>query len=88
MPYPEVPTAEYSYTGFQFAQQDNDFPGTQLDNDLENLINAFQEFRNFLEVTMTSEGRVRTAQTGIVITVSEDPPSGGTDGDLWFQVQP
>lgn len=37
MPYPTLDDRDYSYTGFQQAQGDNTFPGTQLDNDLDKL---------------------------------------------------
>jgi hypothetical protein len=59
--YPTVPNADYSYQQFQQAQQDNDFPGTELDNDLANLINALQEVRDYLELIGTSEGKVRAS---------------------------
>jgi hypothetical protein len=59
MAYPTVRDLEHSYTANEAP--DADFPGTELDNDLFNVLTTLQEIRDYLELIGTSEGRVRAA---------------------------
>src|SRR3954468_22574809 len=67
MAYPIEPDLDYSYTGFQQSQGNNNFPGTQLDNDLEELDRSITEAINFIENCLRSDGNL---QNGIVTVES------------------
>lgn len=56
MTYPTKPARDYSYSAFEQAQGDGSFPGTQLDNDLSNLITAQDETIDFIEDAFRSDG--------------------------------
>lgn len=59
MSYPSLDDRDYSYTAFQTAQGDNSFPGTQIDNDLDNLWAAFNGTADFLAVAHDSSGAIK-----------------------------
>jgi hypothetical protein len=61
--YPVLYDITYSYTGFQQAQGDNSFPGTQLDADLAGLEQSIDDLATFTERVVRSDGAL---QNGIV----------------------
>ncbi|MCY0148322.1 hypothetical protein OEG84_11520 [Hoeflea sp. G2-23] len=61
---PTKPTIDYSYTGFQQEQQDNPFPGTQLDNDLANLKRGIDGTIDALTSVRRSDGAVQNNSIG------------------------
>lgn len=61
MVYPVKATFSYSYTGFQQSQGDNDFPGTQIDNDLASLKTVTDALVDFIKVTLGADGRLKAA---------------------------
>ena len=63
MPTPDKPSLDYSYTAFQEAQGSNNFPGTQLDNDLANLKTSIDETIDFVSGAVRDDGKL---QNGIV----------------------
>ncbi len=56
MAYPVTYSFSYSYTGFQQAQGDNSFPGTQLDIDLNGFEAAILSIETFIETAFRSDG--------------------------------
>ena len=70
MPTPDKPSLDYSYTAFQEGQGTNDFPGTQLDNDLANLKAAIDATIDFTGGVVRSDGKL---QNGIVSKSSLGP---------------
>jgi hypothetical protein len=56
LPYPTLYDVTYSYTGFQEAQGDNSFPGTQLDADLEGLNDSLNDLSAFMQNVIRSDG--------------------------------
>jgi len=69
-PYPTVYDVTYSYTGFQAAQGDDSFPGTQLDADLAALQASTEDVVEFIGGVMRSDGAL---QNGIVTYDSLSP---------------
>jgi hypothetical protein len=61
MPYPSSPDLNYSYTGFQQAQGDNSFPGTQMDADLQSVESSVDSIVSFLQGAFRSDGVVKAA---------------------------
>lgn len=61
MANPEKPEIDYSYTGYQQAQGNNTFPGTQLDNDLAELKRAVDETIDFTTAVIRSDGALQNA---------------------------
>lgn len=59
MAYPTDPSLDYSYEGFQAAQGDNSFPGTQMDNDLAELVTAITSINDFLELFVRSDAVIK-----------------------------
>jgi hypothetical protein len=49
MAYPSIYDVTYSYTGFQQAQGNNSFPGTQLDSDLAGLQSSVSSLALFTQ---------------------------------------
>ena len=70
MPYPRLYDVTYSYTGFQQAQGNNSFPGTQLDADLNGLESAIDGVAAFIQNVMRSDGKL---QNGVVTYDSLSP---------------
>jgi microcystin-dependent protein len=60
MAYPDPPTVDYSYTGFQESQGSNVFPGVQIDNDLTNIGDSIEEVVDFLKVAHAEDGSLKT----------------------------
>jgi hypothetical protein len=58
MSYPDNPVLSYSYTGFQQAQGDNTFPGTNLDNDLAVIVAAIAQINAFFANFARSDGKL------------------------------
>lgn len=58
MAYPKIGKIDYSYTGFQQAQGNNAFPGTQLDNDLATLGASISGIDEFLRGAFRSDGQL------------------------------
>ncbi len=56
MAYPVTYSFSYSYTGFQQAQGDNSFPGTQLDIDLNGFEAAILSIETFIETAFRADG--------------------------------
>ncbi|WP_048647512.1 sialidase family protein [Nitratireductor soli] len=67
---PTKPTIDYSYTGFQQEQQEFPFPGTQLDNDLANLVNSVDQTIDALKDVRRADGALKN---GIVTNDSLSP---------------
>jgi hypothetical protein len=85
MPYPDKPDLDYSYTGFQQSQGSNDFPGTQLDNDLANVKASIDDVIDFLKSFTRSDGRLANASVGreqldSSILLGFNPPTGWVSG--------
>ena len=83
MSYPSIYDITYSYTGFQQAQGDNSFPGTQLDADLAGLQDSIENVATFTEAVVRSDGAL---QNGIVTYESLAPSlqtSGLAPADPW-----
>lgn len=59
MTYPTLDDREYSYTSFETAQGDNSFPGSYLDNDLDNVWTAVGDINEFLQVAHESDGTIK-----------------------------
>jgi hypothetical protein len=64
MPTPSKPTLDYSYTAFQASQGTNTFPGTFIDNDLENLKAAIDETIDFVSPVIRSDGKLQNGVVG------------------------
>lgn len=58
MPYPPEFDQTYSYTGFQQAQGNGSFPGTQIDNDFANAESSIDGIIAFLRLAMRSDGTI------------------------------
>ena len=58
MAYPYLYDVTYSYTGFQQAQGDNSFPGTQLDADLAGLSDSLANWSAFVSGITRSDGKL------------------------------
>jgi hypothetical protein len=58
MSYPDNPVLSYSYTGFQQAQGNNTFPGTNLDNDLAVIVAAIAQINAFFANFARSDGKL------------------------------
>ncbi|WP_439392557.1 hypothetical protein ACRQ5Q_24340 [Bradyrhizobium sp. PMVTL-01] len=58
MAYPVLYDVAYSYTGFQAAQGDNSFPGTELDADLAGLEDSIAAVLAFVEGAIRSDGKL------------------------------
>lgn len=67
MAYPVKPERDYSYTAFEESQGTSAFPGTELDNDLDNEVDAIGEIIDFIARVMRSDGAL---QNGIVTKAS------------------
>src|SRR6202012_2652872 len=65
MSYPPNPEIDYSYADFQQEQQDFPFPGTQLDNDLANLVNAIDLLNAFVQGVTRSDGKLANQLVGV-----------------------
>lgn len=76
MAYPEIYDVDYSYTGFQQAQGDDSFPGTQLDNDLAGLQNSVSEVALFMRGVLRSDGQLNNG----VVTYDSLAPALQTGG--------
>jgi microcystin-dependent protein len=61
MAYPAIDDRDYSYTAFQTGQGDNSFPGTYLDNDLDELWTGFNALASFVQVAHASDGALKLA---------------------------
>lgn len=59
MAYPDIYDVEFSYTGFQQSQGNNDFPGTQLDNDLAGLQDSIESVSEFTKAVIRSDGALK-----------------------------
>lgn len=70
MAYPTLYDVTYSYTGFQQAQGNNSFPGTQLDADLAGLEAGTESLATFVQGVMRSDGALNN---GIVTFDSLSP---------------
>ncbi len=70
MSYPDIYEVGYNYTGFQQAQGDNSFPGTQLDADLAGLQDSIENVAAFLEGFTRSDGALKN---GVVTYDSLSP---------------
>lgn len=70
MAYPDIYDVTYSYTGFQQAQGDNAFPGTQVDADLAGLQDSLANYAAFVQGVMRSDGALRN---GVVTSDSLSP---------------
>jgi hypothetical protein len=70
LPYPTIYDVSYSYTGFQQAQGNNSFPGTQLDADLAGLDSSIVKVASFVRGVMRSDGALNN---GVVTLDSLDP---------------
>lgn len=64
---PSKPVISYSYTGFQQEQQDNPFPGTQLDADLARLVQSADATIDALKDVRRADGALKN---GIVTNES------------------
>src|ERR1700753_294085 len=64
MSYPPNPEIDYSYADFQQEQQDFPFPGTQLDNDLANLVAAIDALNLFVQGVTRSDGKLANQSVG------------------------
>lgn len=69
MPTPDKPSLDYSYTAFQQAQGNNSFPGTQLDNDLANIVASLDETIDFVSGVIRDDGKL---DNGVVTKSSLD----------------
>lgn len=58
---PTKPDIDYSYAGFQQENQDFPFPGTQLDNDLDNLSNSIDETIDALADIRRPDGQLQNS---------------------------
>lgn len=67
---PTKPEIDYSYTGWQQEQQENPFPGTQLDNDLAELKRGTSDAIDALKDVRRSDGALKN---GIVTRDSLAP---------------
>lgn len=56
---PTKPVIDYSYTGFQQEQQNFPFPGTQLDNDLADLVRGIGETIDALKDVRRADGKLQ-----------------------------
>lgn len=63
MAYPTIYGVTYSYTGFQQAQGDNSFPGTQIDADFAGLEASVADVAAFMQNVIRSDGAL---QNGVV----------------------
>jgi hypothetical protein len=63
MSYPDKPSLDYSYTSFQQSQASNDFPGTELDNDLANLKTSVDEIIDAWTGSFNAEGILKPGKT-------------------------
>jgi hypothetical protein len=61
MAYPTVYDVTYSYTGFQAAQGDDSFPGTQLDADLAGLQASLESLTAFMDDVIRSDGALQNS---------------------------
>lgn len=61
MGLPTKPTLDYSYTAFQQSQGDNAFPGTEIDNDHDNLKLSIDETIDFLTGSFRSDGVLKAS---------------------------
>lgn len=61
MAYPDKPSLDYSYTGFQQSQGDNSFPGSQVDNDLANIKDSLDGTIDFIKGAINSDGSLKVA---------------------------
>lgn len=83
MAYPDLYNITYSYTGFQQAQGDNNFPGTQLDADLNGLEAGIFGLSAFMQNVVRSDGKLHN---GIVTYDSLSPAlqtAGLEPADAW-----
>ena len=80
MAFPTVPTIDYSYTAFQQAQGKNEFPGTQLDNDLAKLTEGLEDVRTFLERSFRSDGGILP---GVLPTTGDLTAYGNDLADIY-----
>lgn len=64
MAYPTKPDRDYSYTAFEQSQGSGNFPGTELDNDLDNLQQSIDETIDFIELLTRSDGTLANAVVG------------------------
>lgn len=76
MAYPQIYEVTYSYSGFQQAQGDNSFPGTQLDSDLAGLEQSIANLEAFLQAAFRSDGKLTNK------TVDLDQLSTGVNAAL------
>jgi hypothetical protein len=74
--YPVLYNIVYSYTGFQQAQGDNSFPGTQLDADLSGLQDSIDDLAAFTQGVMRSDGALKNG----IVTYDSLAPSLQTAG--------
>ncbi len=63
--YPVIYDVTYSYTGFQQAQGDDSFPGTQLDADLAGLESSISSLALFIEGVLRSDGKLANGSVDI-----------------------
>jgi microcystin-dependent protein len=58
---PTKPEIDFSYTGFAQSLGNNTFPGTQIDNDLANIVDAVDETIDFVSAVIRSDGQLQNA---------------------------
>lgn len=69
---PAKPVINYSYADFQEEQQDTPFPGTQLDNDLANIVDSLDATIDGLKDVRRADGKLKN---GVVTADSFDQTS-------------
>lgn len=80
MAYPVLYDITYSYTGFQQAQGDDSFPGTQLDADLAGLHDSLESLIAFVENFTRADGKIGNAQVDFdQLTVDVKAQLGNAD---------
>lgn len=83
MSYPTVYDVTYSYSGFQQAQGDNSFPGTQLDADLIGLHDSVSALALFTQGVMRSDGRLNNGVVTYDSLAAELQTAGLAPATAW-----
>lgn len=69
MPLPTKPEVDFSYTGFAQGLGNGTFPGSQIDNDLANIVDAVSGTIDFVSGVIREDGKL---QNGVVTTSALD----------------
>ena len=78
MAYPDPPEVDYSYSDWALSQGDASFPGTQVDNDLANIVAAVTGLNAFVRAITRADGKLanglvtdESLSTEVIIGVPE-----------------